>query len=206
MIELSAIDASAVLHTPVTRRKSAVWIFSVLLCLLAVGCKAAPPGKIEAAVMNRAKHKLLVRGSGAKNPLLATKENISEGRDAFSHYCVACHGLDGQNTGVPFADRMSPPVPSLASKEVQSYSDGQLKWIIDNGIWPSGMPGSKGILDDDEIWSTVLYIRHLPAAGSLGEPCVYSGNDCASEEENTSEENQPPTKAHLHRDHASGRD
>jgi mono/diheme cytochrome c family protein len=58
--------------------------------------------------------------------------------------------------------------------DAQSYSDGQLKWIIDFGIWPSGMPGSKGMLSDDEIWSIVLYLRHLPPAGSLGEPQMYT--------------------------------
>jgi mono/diheme cytochrome c family protein len=57
---------------------------------------------------------------------------------------------------------------------VQDYSDGQLKWVIDYGIWPSGMPGAKGTLSDDEIWSIVVYLRHLPPAGSLGEPEMYS--------------------------------
>ena len=52
--------------------------------------------------------------------------------------------------------------------------DGQLKWVIDNGIEPSGMPASKGILSDEEIWSTILFIRHLPPAGSLGDPPIYS--------------------------------
>jgi hypothetical protein len=68
---------------------------------------------------------------------------------------------------------MFPPVPSLASVEIQSYTDGQLKWVIDNGIGPSGMPGSKGILSDDEIWSTVVFIRHLPPLGSAGDPAMY---------------------------------
>jgi len=39
---------------------------------------------------------------------------------------------------------------------------------------PSGMPASKEILSDEEIWSTVLFIRHLPPAGSLGDPPMYS--------------------------------
>jgi mono/diheme cytochrome c family protein len=69
---------------------------------------------------------------------------------------------------------MSPPVPVLSSKEVQAYTDGQLKWVIDYGIRPSGMPGSKNILGDDEIWSIVVYLRHLPPAGALGEPEMYS--------------------------------
>lgn len=149
----------------------------LFLLIFLSGCKATPPGKWETAIVTRAKRGLLVRNKSEKNPLPVTPENITAGRINFSHYCFACHGLDGQNTGVPFADRMSPPVPSLASASVQSYTDGQLKWVIDNGIWPSGMPGSKGILTDEEIWSTVLYIRHLPAAGSLGEPVVYTGED-----------------------------
>jgi mono/diheme cytochrome c family protein len=120
---------------------------------------------------------VFVGNKHANNPLTATPENIAAGKESFSHYCVACHGLDGQNTGVPFAERMSPPVTSLASSQVQSYTDGQLKWVIDNGLFPSGMPGSKGVLTDDEIWSIVLYIRHLPPAGSLGEPPMYSGED-----------------------------
>jgi len=160
---------------------------TAVFCFLLTGCRATPPGKIETAVVTRAKHKLLVGGASTKNPLSQTRENIQDGQEVFSQYCVACHGLDGQNTGVPFADRMSPPVPSLTSKEVQSYADGQLKWIIDNGLWPSGMPGSKGILSDEEIWSTVLYIRHLPKAGSLGEPCMYTGDDCRAKKESKSQ-------------------
>ncbi len=125
-------------------------------------------------MMWRAKRSVFIGNRQQKNPLVATPENLADGKEAFSHYCVACHGMDGQNSGVPFADRMSPPVPSLASPGVQSYTDGQLKWVIDNGIWPSGMPGSKGMLSDDEIWSIVIYLRHLPPAGSLGEPEMYS--------------------------------
>jgi hypothetical protein len=39
------------------------------------------------------------------------------------------------------------------------------------------MPASKGILTEKEMWSIVLYLRHLPEAGSLGEPEMYSGDD-----------------------------
>lgn len=138
------------------------------------GCKAAPPSKAEASLIWSWKHHVSVGEKKQRNPLRATPQTIADGKQAFSYYCAACHGLDAQNTGVPFADRMSPPVPSLASRDVQQYSDGQLKWVIDNGIRPSGMPGSSGILDDEEIWSIVIYIRHLPKAGSLGDPPMYS--------------------------------
>jgi mono/diheme cytochrome c family protein len=116
----------------------------------------------------------MVGSKSEKNPLPSTPATIADGKEAFTHYCVACHGMDGQNTGVPFVEHMSPPIPSLASKDVQSYTDGQLKWVIDYGIWPSGMPGSKGTLSDEEIWSIVAFLRHLPPAGSQGEPEMYS--------------------------------
>jgi mono/diheme cytochrome c family protein len=145
----------------------------VFLAVLA-GCRASAPSKLEHGVMRWIKHTVTVRNKSERNPLPPTAENLAAGREAFSHYCVACHGMDGQNTGVPFAESMSPPVPSLNSSEIQSYTDGQLKWVIDNGIEPSGMPGSKGILSDEEIWSTVLFIRHLPPAGTLGDPPMYS--------------------------------
>jgi len=144
------------------------------LALLSRGVQARAPGKWETRIMTHAKHSLLVGGKDKRNPLPATSELIAEGQHDFSHYCYVCHGLDGQNTGVPFADAMSPPVPSLASREIQSYTDGQLHWIIQNGLWPSGMPAARGILTDEEIWSIVLYVRHLPPAGRLGEPAAYS--------------------------------
>jgi mono/diheme cytochrome c family protein len=150
-------------------------IFSTALAsgALLQGCSATPPGKVETVVMNTAKHRVFVRGKDTRNPIAHSARSEADGKEAFTHYCVACHGMDGQNTGVPFADRMSPPVPSLASTGVQSYADGQLKWVINNGIAPSGMPASKGILSDDEQWSIVIFLRHLPPAGSLGEPAMY---------------------------------
>lgn len=144
------------------------------LAALLCGCKVSPPSPIERDVVIAAEHGITVGNRSQKNPLPLNRETLAAGKEAFGHYCVVCHGLDGQLTGVPFADRMSPPVPSLTSRQVQDYSDGQLKWIIDNGLAPSGMPASKDTLSDEEIWSIVQFIRHLPPAGSLGEPDVYS--------------------------------
>jgi mono/diheme cytochrome c family protein len=146
----------------------------VSLLLLLSGCKVSPPSGLERRVIDGAKLHITVGNKAEKNPLPLSAATIADGKEAFGHYCVACHGLDGQNTGVPFADHMSPPIPSLASTQVQKYTDGQLKWVIDNGIAPSGMPASKGTLSDEERWSIVHFLRHLPPAGSVGEPEMYS--------------------------------
>lgn len=155
-------------------------LFALLagLCLYGHGIAAKTPSKLETRLMTVAKHRLLVNGKETKNPMPMTPETMTAGRQSFLHYCYACHGLDGHATGVPFADAMSPPVPSLASSNVQTYTDGQLHWVIENGLWPTGMPAAKGILTDDEIWSIVAYLRHLPPAGSMGEPPAYSGEGC----------------------------
>jgi mono/diheme cytochrome c family protein len=162
---------------------AAMVLAGILLALH--GVQARPPGKWEARSIALAKHWILVGGKDLRNPLPRTAEIAAEGQQNFSHYCFACHGLDGQNTGVPFSDGMSPPVPSLASREVQSYSDGQLYWVIKNGLWPSGMPASRGVLTDEEMWSIVTYVRNLPRAGSLGEPPAYTGEGSSASANST---------------------
>jgi mono/diheme cytochrome c family protein len=147
---------------------------AVLFLTGLAGCKANTPGKFETTSITFAKHHIFIGNKYQKNPLPDTPETRADGKEAFSYYCVACHGADGQNTGVPFVDHISPPIPSLASRQVQSYTDGQLKWILDNGIRPSGMPGSKGTLNDDELWSIIVFLRHLPPAGSQGIAAMHA--------------------------------
>ena len=150
-----------------------------VVCMIAVtflvGCRATPPSPVETKIAYWTKQRITIGGRKDPNPLTATPENIQEGKELFASYCMVCHGLDGQNTGVPFATTLSPPVPSLASLEVQNYTDGQLKWIIKNGIYTSGMPPSDGEFSNREMWNMVLFIRHLPKAGSLGAPKIYTG-------------------------------
>jgi len=140
---------------------------AILICSMCVlsGCKASPPSKFE--TITWAKRWLFVPDSHKANSLPATPENIAFGRESYSRYCNSCHGLDGTGMGVAFVTHMSPPASSLASAEVQAYSDGQLEWIIENGLWPSGMPASKGVLTDSQIWSIVLYLRHLTPPGGI---------------------------------------
>jgi mono/diheme cytochrome c family protein len=154
-------------------------ISMILLCcdlFGLVGCRAKPPGKAETNAVNWVKLHVTVGGKKDQNPEHASSQTIADGKQLFDSYCMVCHGLDGQNSGVPFSTTMSPPIPSLAGAHVQAYTDGQLKWIIKYGIYPSGMPPSAGEFSDDDMWLMVLYLRHLPAKGSLGDPPIYSDN------------------------------
>jgi hypothetical protein len=115
--------------------------------------------------------RIFVRNKNEMNLLATTHQVVADGKDTFSHCSVVCHRTNGQNTGIPFVNRMAPP--ALASKVLRSYTDGQLKWVIDYSIWSSGMPGSKGMLNDDEIRSFVACLRHLPPSVTLGAPEIH---------------------------------
>ena len=178
-----------------------VWAATAFAVVFAgAGCKAGKPGKIETKVMDGIKRNITVGGKDWKNPIPYTPEAAKEGEEHFQHHCQICHGLDGQATGVPFATKMDPPVADLASLDVQEYTDGQLKWIIENGIQPSGMPGWKGIVEDDEMWKMVHFMRHLPAKGSLGAPPIFKEEE---EEHHAMEHGEhgkttPGTHEHTH--------
>jgi len=167
----------------------------VITMLALAGCKAGTPTSAEKSVVTQIKHEMTIGGKDVKNPIPYTAEAAKEGGEHFQHHCQICHGLDGQATGVPFANRMAPPVADLSTKDVQDYTDGQLKWIIENGIGPSGMPGWKGILEDEEMWNMVHYIRHLPPRGSLGTPEIFK----EEAEEHEHAEHGGQTKPHTHK-------
>jgi cytochrome c len=152
-------------------RGTSILLLSLLLTLNA--CKVKKPGSLESSVMSEVKTRMSIGGKNDQNPVPDNQASIEEGKEHFGHHCQICHGLDGQNTGVPFAQQMSPPVADLASQQIQSYTDGQMHWIIQNGLSMSGMPAWHGILEDDEMWKIVHYLRHLPAKGSLGAPEVF---------------------------------
>jgi hypothetical protein len=97
------------------------------------GCEVRAPGTFETKIMDGAKRRITVGGRSDPNPLPASEENIHAGQCNFTSYRMVCHGLDGQNTGVPFAEKMAPPVPPLNSASVQAYTDGRLHRITQNG-------------------------------------------------------------------------
>ena len=58
---------------------------------------------------------------------------------------------------------MFPPPPDMRGPDTQQMSDGELFFVIKNGIRLTGMPawGDKNS-DDADSWKLVHFIRHLP--------------------------------------------
>ena len=100
-----------------------------------------------------------------KNPFSATHEVIARGRAIFEGKgtCSTCHGLDGKGTGEGEAVPLSSlQTIHLADPALQAcMSDGDMFWIIKNGVSGTGMIPFflTGILTEDEIWKVIHYIR-----------------------------------------------
>jgi Cytochrome C oxidase, cbb3-type, subunit III len=59
---------------------------------------------------------------------------------------------------------MYPQAPDMRQPETQQMTDGELFFIIQNGIRMTGMPawGSGSQHDQQDSWKLVRFIRHLP--------------------------------------------
>ncbi|MEO5924649.1 MAG: c-type cytochrome [Bryobacteraceae bacterium] len=94
-----------------------------------------------------------------KNPIEATPLTVAEARDHFADHCATCHGNQGDGK-TQISTGLYPPAPDMRTGETQDLSDGELFYIIKNGIRFTGMPGWGG--SDEDNWKLVLFIRHLP--------------------------------------------
>jgi mono/diheme cytochrome c family protein len=101
----------------------------------------------------------------AKNPVASSPEVLREGRLHFADHCAICHGNDGSGQ-TAMGRGMYPKPPDLRSGQTQERSDGEIFWIIENGVRLTGMPafGNSGEhRDSEDSWKLVHFIRHLPS-------------------------------------------
>jgi mono/diheme cytochrome c family protein len=94
-----------------------------------------------------------------ENPIEPAPLAIAEARDHFADHCAICHANDGSGR-TQINGGLYPPAPDMRQARTQNLADGELFYIIKNGIRFTGMPGWGG--DDEENWKLVLFIRHLP--------------------------------------------
>jgi mono/diheme cytochrome c family protein len=97
------------------------------------------------------------------NPVPRSDEKLAEGRSHFADHCAVCHGNDGSGK-TEMGQGLWPKPPDMRLEQTQSLSDGELFYIIEEGIRFTGMPGwSTGTKEgEDASWHLVHFIRHLP--------------------------------------------
>jgi mono/diheme cytochrome c family protein len=121
------------------------------------------PGAMESRLASVVQRWAIPRSArGLSNPMQATPELLVEARRHFADHCASCHGNDGSGA-TEMGQKLYPRVPDMRLAQTQNLSDGEIYYIIENGVRFTGMPAwGTGGTNDHDTWHLVLFIRHLP--------------------------------------------
>ena len=92
------------------------------------------------------------------NPFQPTANNVMDGSMTYDKNCAFCHGNLKQPES-PMHRKFYPSAPQLMT-HIPDDPDGHVFYVIKYGIRYTGMPGWDGVLSDDDIWKTVLFIKN----------------------------------------------
>jgi len=122
----------------------------------------ATPTKLE-AVLARNAHRLSIPSSArsTQNPISSSPEVLHGAAMHFADHCAICHGNDGSGNTM-MGRGMYPKPPDLRQQQTQKLSDGEIFWVIENGVRFTGMPAFSSHGMENESWKLVHFIRHLP--------------------------------------------
>lgn len=141
-----------------------VFAAAIVMCVVLVvrrGFRAnSEPSAVEATVARHIRNLAIPSAARSKkNPLKASSEALQAAREMFLARCASCHGIDGTGT-TPLGHNLYPRVPNLQAAQTQSLTDGEIHYIIENGVQLTGMPAWGSPHDQtDDIWKLVLFVR-----------------------------------------------
>ncbi len=96
------------------------------------------------------------------NPVPLTDANLIAAIDLYGQHCAICHGTaKGDASASPIAKGEYPAPPQLATDGVEDDPEGYSFWKIAHGIRWTGMPAWRGTLNDEQIWTLVLFLKHM---------------------------------------------
>jgi thiosulfate dehydrogenase len=123
----------------------------------------AQPGGLELWAANTSLSATLRREAPTTpNPVSTTDDNLLAGVKLFAQHCAVCHGTaTGDASASPIAKGMYPRPPQLATDGVEDDIEGMSFWKIKHGIRLTGMPSWAGSLNDQEIWTLALFLKHM---------------------------------------------
>ena len=95
--------------------------------------------------------------SGITNPF--GPEAASEGAKVYKDYCASCHGETGKGDGISGASLEPKPKDLVQLSAV--VRDDYLYWRISKGSRGTAMVGWGEVLDEEQIWQVVSFVRTL---------------------------------------------
>jgi predicted CXXCH cytochrome family protein len=124
---------------------------------------AGEPSSLEKIAARTARNLAIPsRARNEDNPWKPTSETLKEAREDFTARCAICHGNDGSGQ-TQVGRNLYPKAPDLRLSQTQNLTDGELRYIIRNGVRLTGMPawGNPHEERDEDSWKLVLAIRDL---------------------------------------------
>jgi mono/diheme cytochrome c family protein len=142
------------------------------------------PGRIE-TMMARTARSMAIPASARtrRNPTPASPEVIAEGMAHYADHCASCHANDGSGQ-TEMGRGLYPPAPDMRLSATQDMSDGELFYVIENGIRFTGMPGWRtgSPAGEESSWHLVHFIRRLPKLTSADLDAMKQRNPRSPEE------------------------
>jgi mono/diheme cytochrome c family protein len=136
-----------------------------------------PPGALEKRLAGVALDRAVAkRAPDRKNPFAGNPEAVSRGLGEYRETCVTCHGAPGVDAS-EIGEGLNPPAPDLTLAKVQARTDGELYWIVSNGIRMTGMPAFGPTHKEETIWKIVAFLRHLPELSKEEEKALSAGHE-----------------------------
>ncbi len=140
---------------------------------------SARPGTVETSLALRARNLAIPSDARqARNPFAGQKDAWREVLDHYAEHCEPCHAYDGRGGG-EVGRNLNPRTPDMTQARTQQLTDGQLFYIIQNGVRWTGMPAWRRDHTTEESWRLVSFIRHIPALTSdeMRQIVVASGHE-----------------------------
>jgi mono/diheme cytochrome c family protein len=129
-----------------------------------IGARPAP-GPIETRVSRTARHFLVPAGARARtSPAPRTPDTLLAGMEHWADHCASCHANSGAGD-TDLGRSLYPPPPDMRQAATQNLTDGELFYIIENGVKLTGMPAWGTGTDESarSSWHLVQFIRRLPS-------------------------------------------
>ena len=182
-------------------------VTGVLLLRSGIGSRAEP-GRFETTIARSLRSTVIPRESRRlKNPVPASAEALEDGLTHFADHCASCHGNDGGGQ-TAIGRGLYPKAPDMREAATQNLSDGELFYIIENGVKFTGMPGwGDGTPESATAsWNLVHFIRRLPHLTQADVKRMEALNPKTFDEWRQDEERRPeaqdpapPAHSHKHR-------
>jgi thiosulfate dehydrogenase len=157
------------------------------------------PGKTESKMANMSMDASVDRRAPkGPNPVPLTDDVLIDAAKEYEEHCAMCHGSQNSKA-MNFGPKLSPRAPSLIRHPMDD-PDGNIYWVIQNGIRMTGMPAWSGHFSDNTTWGIVHLLKHVDKVS----PSVMTAwQEAAGEHQHVMPpDSQPPSAEHHEHGHS----